>query len=319
MLRVLRRSVRAFETVTPTPGWTLPDDAVWIELIEPNADEEKALEAALDLPLPTRDEMQAIELSSRLYQDRGAMFMTANILAKSDSETPVVEPVTFVLTNGRLVTIRYVEPRAFAAFTATLERTPGHCESGPQVFLGLLDAIVDRVADILEGISAGVGDTSHAVFRKPRESAFDAILNRLGKLQITNAKARDSLVSLARLISFSALSSEIEADPESQEKLTSQQRDVAALTDHATYVTENITFLLDAATGLISTEQNEIMKIFSMAAVVLMPPTLIAGIYGMNFHILPELAWRFGYPMALGLMLMSMLAPLWWFRRRGWL
>jgi magnesium transporter len=319
MLRVLRRSVRAFETIEPTPGWTLPDDAVWIELIEPSEAEEDVLEAALDLPLPTREEMAAIELSSRLYQEKGAVFMTANILAKADSETPMIEPVTFVLTGGRLVTIRYVEPRAFAAFTASLERNPAHCETGLQTFLGLLDAIVDRVADILEGISAGVGDTSHAVFRKPRESAFDAILARLGRLQITNAKARDSLVSLARLISFSALAGELEADPEAHEKLASQQRDVAALTDHATYVTENITFLLDAATGLISTEQNEIMKIFSMAAVVLMPPTLIAGIYGMNFHILPELSWKFGYPWAIGLMLASMLLPLWWFKRRGWL
>ncbi len=319
MLRVLRRSVRAFETVTPEPGWALPDDAVWIELIEPTAEEEKAAEAALALPLPTREEMAAIELSSRLYEDRGAVYMTANILAKSDTETPIAAPVTFVLTAGRLVTIRYVEPRAFAAFTAQIERNPGHCENGLQIFLGLLDAIVDRVADILEVVSADVGETSHAVFRKPRESAFDAILSRLGKLQMTNAKARDSLLSLARLISFSAQSNVIEADHEAQEKLTSQHNDVAALTDHTTYVTDNITFLLDAATGLISTEQNEIMKIFSMVSVSLMPPTLIAGIYGMNFHIIPELAWTYGYPWALGLMVVSFGTALWMFKRRGWL
>lgn len=319
MLRVLRRSVRAFETVDPGPGWTLPDDAVWIELIEPNETEETALEAAVGLELPTKEEMAEIELSSRLYEEDGAVFMTASILARSDTDHPVIEPVTFVLTPQRLITIRYVEPRAFVAFTAQIERNPSHCETAHLTFLGLLDAVVDRVADILEGLASDVADTSHAVFRKPRESAFDAILTRLGRLQMTNAKARSSLVSLARLVSYSALANQIEADKEAQEKLTSQGKDITALLDHATYVTENITFLLDAATGLISTEQNEIMKIFSMAAVVLMPPTLIAGIYGMNFHVIPELAWTLGYPWALGLMVLSMLAPLWWFKRRGWL
>jgi magnesium transporter len=319
MLRVLRRSIRAFETVIPGSGWTMPDDAVWIELVSPTEAEEKCLEAVVGLDLPTRDEMAAIELSSRLYEDQGALFMTANILAKSDTETPVAAPVTFVLASGRLITIRYEEPRAFSAYSAQIERQPGHCESGMQTFLGLLDAIVDRVADILETVSADVSDTSRSVFRKPREHAFEAILTRLGKLQITNAKARDSLVSLTRLISFSVLAKDIEADHDTLGKLNAQQRDIAALLDHTTYVTDNITFLLDAATGLISTEQNEIMKVFSMAAVSLMPPTLIGSIYGMNFHYIPELAWPFGYPMAIALMVLSFIIPLAWFKKRGWL
>lgn len=319
MLKVLRRTLSAFAEVTPAPDWTLPDDAVWLELIDPTEEEERLAERVLGIPLPTREEMLEIEVSSRLYAEGDAVYMTANVITRSDSETPVAAPITFVLIHGRLVTIRYVEPKSFVAYASQVERQPAPCGDGVQIFLGLIDAIIDRVADILETISADVGETSHAIFRKPRESAFDAILRRLGRLQITNAKARDSLVSLSRLVSFATLAGDIEKHEDGRERLKSMQRDVASLTDHATYVTENITFLLDAATGLITTEQNEIMKLFSIAAVVLMPPTLIGSVYGMNFHNLPELGWKYGYPFALGLMLLSMLAPIWWLRRKGWL
>ncbi len=133
------------------------------------------------------------------------------------------------------------------------------------------------------------------------------------------AKTRSSLVSVARLLSFAALAEDIADGKEHRERLRSLQRDVQSLTDHAAYLTENVTFLLDSAVGLINTDQNEIMKVFSVWAVVLMPPTLIGSIYGMNFKHMPELGWVGGYPLAIGMMLIAMLIPLWWFRKRGWL
>ncbi|MEH0198922.1 magnesium transporter CorA family protein [Caulobacter sp. CCNWLY153] len=319
MLRVLRQGAPGFEPGGHTPDWRLPADAVWIELVDPTRAEEVAVEQSIGLLLPTREEMAEIEASSRLYQEDGGTFMTATILVNAEGELPTAAPVTFVLAGDKLVTIRYVEPRAFSVFAAQAERQPSLCPHGPQTFLGLLDAVVDRTADILERTASEVETQSRAIFVRPRGVAFEKILSRLGRAQNVNAKARDSLVSLARLLSFASLAEQFEGDRELRDHLKSLQRDVQSITDHSSYLSGNITFLLDAALGFINIEQNQIFKIFSVFSVVFLPPTLIAGIYGMNFLHMPELSWKEGYPMALGLMLIAALAPLIWFRRKGWL
>jgi magnesium transporter len=319
MLKVLRKGGAAFETFTPGPGWRLPEDALWIDLVSPTRDEELAVEQAIGVQIPTREEMAEIEPSSRLYQEAGATFMTAAILTGAASEFPLLAPVTFVLAGQRLVTIRYVEPSAFHAFAAQFERQPCAMPSGGEVFLSLLDAVIDRVADIVEGVALEVEETSQGVFRRPRRGGFEPVLTRLGHAQMVSAKARNSLASLARLISFAALADQLESVPDLREHLRSLQRDVQSLTDHAAYVSANITFLLDAALGLINIEQNAIIKIFSVAAVAFLPPTLIASVYGMNFDHMPELAWPWGYPLAVLAMIASAAVPLWWFRRKGWL
>jgi magnesium transporter len=191
--------------------------------------------------------------------------------------------------------------------------------NGLQTFLGLLDAVVDRTADILERTAAEVEVQSRAIFGRPRGAAFEQILNRLGRAQNVNSKARDSLVSLARLLSFAALAEQFDGSKDLRDHLKSLQRDVQSITDHSSYLAGNITFLLDAALGLINIEQNSIFKVFSVFSVVLMPPTLIAGIYGMNFEHMPELRWAEGYPMAILLMALAAAAPFLWFRRKGWL
>ncbi|PXA71133.1 magnesium transporter [Caulobacter sp. D4A] len=319
MLRVLRQGAPGFEPGGHTPDWRLPSDAVWIELVDPTRAEEVAVEQSIGLLLPTREEMAEIEASSRLYQEDGGTFMTATILVNAEGELPTAAPVTFVLTGDKLVTIRYVEPRAFSVFTAQAERQPSLCPGGPQTFLGLLDAVIDRTADILERTASEVETQSRMIFGRPRGAAFEKILERLGRAQIVNAKARDSLVSLARLLSFASLAEQFEGDRELRDHLKSLQRDVTSITDHSSYLSGNITFLLDAALGFINIEQNQIFKIFSVFSAVFLPPTLIAGIYGMNFEHMPELRWLEGYPIALGLMLAAALIPLMWFRRKGWL
>jgi magnesium transporter len=319
MLKLLRNGAPAFDVPSLESGWHLPPDTVWIELIEPTRAEELLVEQALGLLLPTREEMAEIEASSRLYQEDGATFMTATILHNADEEEPSSSPVTFVLAGERLVTIRYIEPRAFTIFAAQAERQASLCPTGTHAFLGLLDAVVDRTADILERTSGEVETSSRSIFKRPRESGFEQILTKLGRSQSLNAKARDSLVSLARLISFASLSEQIEANRDHRDHLKSLQRDVQSLTDHSSYLSSNITFLLDAALGLINIEQNAIIKIFSVAAVVFLPPTLVASIYGMNFEQMPELKFAHGYPMALIIMVVSAVVPLWWFRKKGWL
>ncbi|MDP1738473.1 MAG: magnesium transporter CorA family protein [Caulobacter sp.] len=318
MLSVLRCGGGGLQPIEVGPDWVLPGDGAWIDLTNPNRAEELLAEKALGILLPTREEMAEIEASSRLYQEDGASFMTAFVLVGADGDDPALQPVTFVLAKGRLVTIRYVEPRAFIAYAAQAERDADFCQGGVEAFLGLLDAIVDRVADILEKTSAEVEVISTDIFRPTRQGGFKPILRRLGRSQSISAKARGSLVSLARLLSFASLADDIADGKEHRDRLRSLQRDVQSLTDHSAYLTENVTFLLDSAVGLINTDQNEIMKVFSIWAVVLMPPTLIGSVYGMNFVHMPELRWIGGYPLALGLMIVAMLIPIWWFRKRGW-
>ena len=320
MLKVLRASGTTLETAKVGAKWRLPEDAIWIELINPTRDEELCVEAALHLQLPTREEMAEIEQSSRLYQENGATFMTASILTHATTDYPLLAPVTFVLAEHRLITIRYAEPSAFKAFTAQLERTPGTPASGGELFLGLIDAVVDRIADILEGVASDVETTSQDIFRHPRrQGGFEPVIFQLGRAQTVDAKARASLTSLARLISFASLANQLDSVADLREHLRSLQHDIQSLTDHAGYVSANITFLLDAALGLINIEQNTLGKVFSVVSVLFLPAMLIASIYGMNFHHMPELAWMEGYPMALGLMAASMLAGFGWLKWKRWL
>jgi magnesium transporter len=318
MLKMLRRGAAGLEAVSPEEGWRPPQDAIWLDLLKPTRAEELAVERALDLELPTREEMAEIEPSSRLYQAHGATFMTATLLARRDGEGEgrADAPVTFVLAGGALITIRYDPLKAFDLFA---ERAQGlGVASGISCLFNLLDAVVERLADLLERTGETVEAVSSAIFRRPKGAEFEALLTELARAQSLTSMTRNSLVSLARLFSFASLAQEIVADRDCRAHLKTLQRDGQSLTEHAGFQSNHIQFLLDAALGLINIEQNGIIKFFSVAAVILMPPTLVASIYGMNFHNMPELGFRYGYPMALSLMAISAIIPVLWFRRRGW-
>ena len=318
MLRILLNDGRAPRPVTLSAGWRLPEGAIWLDLLDPTREEELAAEEALGLSLPTREEMAEIESSSRLYREDGAIFMTASILAHSDAPVPQIGPVTFVLTRNRLVTIRYIEPRAFTLFHQQLERDPAACNTGTGVLLALLDVLIDRVADVLEKAVAEVESMSTAVFHRPDKIDFRRIMDRLGKAQGVNAKIRESAASLMRMLIYAGGAETVESEG-AREHISSLQHDLASVTDHSGYLSGNITFLLDAALGLINIEQNAIIKFFSVAAVVFLPPTLVASYFGMNFKHMAQFDWVGGEPMALCLMTISVVVPLVWFRRKGWL
>lgn len=320
MIRILRAGQPEFDLVDVCEDdWKLPSTAVWLDLVEPTRAEELKVEAALGVALPTKEEMEEIEVSSRLYQEDGATFMTATLLHKATgTEGPAADPLTFVLVGARLVTIRYFEPKSFPIFASQLSRQPELCATGTVTFVNLLEAVVDRTADNLEFTSAEVETISREIFAAERPRNFEPILNRLGRNQTANNKVRDSLVSLSRLVGFAAFAEQMEADPDASGHLDSMQRDIQSLTDHSSYLSGNITFLLDAALGLINIEQNGIIKIFSVITVCIMPPTLVGSIYGMNFKHMPELAQHWGYPLALFLMVVLGAAPLVWFKRKGW-
>jgi magnesium transporter len=311
------------ERVPVEPGETLPEAAVWIDLVAPAANEDKTIEALLGIAVPTREEMQEIEVSSRLYVENGARYMTATLMCHSDTATPNATPVTFILTDHRLLTVRYDEPRPFAIVEHRLARACPPKVTGDTVLMDLLDAIIDRSADILERIGAEVDQVSHAIFEPDDHKAAPSYtdnINALGRKGDLTSKVRESLVSIGRLLLF--LANEAEAMKWTKEKrsqLQTMQRDVVSLSDHASYLTNKITFLLDAMLGVVNIQQNNIIKIFSVAAVVLMPPTLVASIYGMNFKHMPELDWHFGYPVALIVMIAAAVLPYLYFKWRKWL
>lgn len=311
-----------------TPGEALPADAVWIDLFAPTAEEEALVEAALGFGVPTADEMAEIETSSRLYIDNGAIVMTATLATGIITETPETVPVSFVLGRSHLVTVRYAEIRSFDRFAAQLHRTPGQCAGASVALMGLIDAVVDRLADGLEHVGREVDQISRAAFRRAdvaekgrqqRRSnlALQALLTRLGAAQDGLSKARESVVSLNRALLFLQFAAPKEAGLAAQIK--TQLRDLGSLADQASFIGNNLTFLLDATLGLISIEQNAVLKIFSVASIVFLPPTLVAGVYGMNFQHMPELQWIWGYPMAIALMLAAAILPYALFRWRGWM
>jgi magnesium transporter len=324
MLSVYVPHGTSLERIAIEPGQQAPAAAVWIDLISPTVLEDKLVENLLGIAVPTREEMQEIEVSSRLYVEQGARYMTATLMCQSDTDAPKTTAVTFILSSHKLATGRYDEPRPFAIVEHKLKRNAQPKASGESVLMDLLDAVVDRSADILERIGAEVDEISHSIFEPTDEMAtpaYNDVLKALGRKGDLTSKVRESQVSVGRLLSFLAHEAEaLKWGKDMRAQLASMQRDVVSLTDHASYLSNKITFLLDAMLGVVNIQQNAIIKIFSIAAVVFMPPTLVASIYGMNFHTgMIELDWVYGYPYALVLIVLAAVLPLVFFKWKKWL
>lgn len=302
-------------------------EAVWIDLFNPTKEEESEVEAAVGVAVPTREEMAEIEVSSRLYQEDGNTFMTATVIHRADTDSPEAAAITFVLAKNKLITVRHADPQPFRMFATVAERRPAACITGEHAFLGLLEAVIDRLADILERANAGVDNISREVFihrpTRARSRDFQRMLAIVGRMGDLTSKGRESLVSIGRLLTF--YGSVKQQQPQQKETngtgptLKTMNADIASLSDHATFLSNKVTFLLEAILGMISIDQNEVMKVFSVVAVVFMPPTLVASIWGMNFQFMPELSWPLGYPMALATIAIAAVGPLWYFRRSKWL
>jgi magnesium transporter len=325
MLSVFVPNQAALRKVEIADGEAIPPTAVWLDMLQPTVGEDRAVEAFLGIEVPTREEMQEIEISSRLYVERGARYMTATLMCSADTPFPKTTPVTFIISNHRLLTVRYDEPRPFAMAQQKLARFCSPGITGEQVLLELLDAVIDRCADILERDGSDVDQVSRAIFEPEEERTghakrYSQILITIGRKGDLTSKVRESLVSIGRLVTF--VGAEVDGvkwSKDMREQLKTMQRDVSSLTDHASYLAGKITFVLDAMLGVVNLEQNNIIKLFSVMAVVLMPPTLIASIYGMNFKLMPELEWAHGYPMALGMMLLAAILPYLFFKWKRWL
>jgi magnesium transporter len=303
-------------------------NATWIDLVSPTLEEERAVQEALGLEIPTREEMSEIESSSRLYKEGETLFLTANFLYGVDSGELGSTPITFVLGSHALVTVRYATPKAFTAFAARAQRQHAILLASPDaVMLHLFEQVVDRIADILEKIAADMEAASRAAFRtarsggkaSQRDMALKETLLVLGAVGDITTRASETLLGMTRILTFVGAEKAAAVKRENQPLMKSLVRDVRSLVEHAGFLNNKAQFLLDAVLGIINVEQTAIIKTFSVVSVALMPPTLIASLYGMNFQHMPELAWPIGYPLALLAMVVSGILPLVYFRRKGWL
>ncbi len=308
-----------------TTAHDVTPSTLWIDLLNPTPEEDARMEAALGIDIPTRAEMREIEASNRLYVENGALFMTAFIIHSIEQTIPHTSTLTFILAGDRLVTVRYAEPKAFPMFLARAGKGDAPCASAVDIMLGLIEQLVHRQADLIERIQDDVDRLAPAIFeikggQQTRSKRLDVILRTIGKEGDIIARAQESAFSLNRLLGFlmTALH-EKGKDAKPGKRIKSVQRDVESLLDNMRFLSSRCEFLLDATLGMINIEQNQIIKLFSVAAVVFLPPTLIASIYGMNFKHMPELDWAFGYPLALVMMVLAAVLPYLFFRRKGWL
>ena len=299
---------------------------VWIDLLKATPEEIVAVELALEIALPTREEMKEIESTSRLYCEDGARFMTTPLLVSTESESPESTEVSFVLVRRFLLTIRDVEPLSFRQTAAAFARRSSTTRD--LVFVALIEAIIDRQADLLERLSKETEELSQRIFRKlggakESENNLREAIYKLGRSGNLIARERDCIVSLSRLVQYAGHedfddSGEGPASP-IYPRLKPVTRDLQSLSEFAGFLSSKVSFMLDATLGLINIEQNSIVKIFTVAAVIFLPPTLVASVYGMNFQYMPELQMKMGYPFAILLMILSVIVPYWFCRRKGWL
>jgi magnesium transporter len=298
--------------------------AVWLDLVNPTEDERGLAERAAGLRIPTLAEIEEIETSSRLYSEGDTLYLSTPLASSVDGGS-ASSPVGFVLSPDRLVTVRFASHPVFDAFVAHPPSDQRPSSIG--IFLGLLEAIVDRLADVLEQAGNELDQLSRRVFHADQshhrrrvndDAPLRAMLRGIGRIGDLTSNVRDSLLGFARIVRYVSETAASRIPEALHPRFARLDGDISSLNHYDEHLSNKLQFLLDATLGFINIEQNNGIKVLTVVSVVGIPPTLIASIYGMNFKIIPELNWVFGYPYALALMALSAAVPLVWFRRRGW-
>lgn len=311
MLTAFRRSGKALVETTVA-------DAIWVDLFQPSQEETGSL-SALGIAVPSLAEMEEIELSNRLYRDEEAEVLTVVVTGEDDNGAQIVAPVAFILTAERLVTVRHHRPRPFSTYPGRAGQTSAGIDSPERLFLGLAQEIVARLADLLEGAGRVLDVTARRVFSAETSGdaqALQATLREVGQQGEAIGRIRLALLTVERALSFFESSDRGAAVTSLVEAL---MRDIEALSEHSDYLSSRIELTVDATLGMITLVQNSTVRIFSVVAVLFLPPTLVASIYGMNFAVMPELTQAWGYPAALLLMLASAVGCYVVFKWKKWL
>ncbi len=303
-------------------------NAVWLDLLDATEEERAFTERVTGLRVPARAELAEIERSSRLSMRDGVLTMSTPMVSRRDHDRPVVAPLGFVVSPGRLLTIRYTPIAALDAYAEEMYDESGPAPTGIGVFVGVLETIVDRLADVLESAGIELDGISHQVFRREtigvrgmrRENAImQQTLTAVGQAGDLLSHLRDSVIGIGRIAAYTSESASSWTSPDLHGRLATVRQDIASLNDYDVQITGKVQFLLDATLGFINIQQNNVIKVLTVASIVGIPPTLIAGIYGMNFKNIPELSWSYGYAYGLGVIVLSAILPLWLFWRRGWI
>jgi len=304
----------------------LPANVFWIDLLDPTEEERAFVETRSGLRVPSVEALSEIESSSRLIVDHGVIYLSTTLVAQGDTPDPFLTPVGFILSPALLVTVRFAKLSTFDAVAEKVNRDDT-VRSSAGVFTALMEAIVDRGADVLERLGADLDLISKAVFRgDPKRShqtvrsnkALRRALLTIGRVGDRLSQGRAVFLGIDRMVPFVLGRKDAWVVPEFESRLGAVAKDVASLNAYEDYLSNKVQFLLDSVLGFITIEQNDLFKVLTIVSVVGIPPTVVAGIYGMNFKFMPELNWEWGYPFGLALIVLSALIPLVWFKLRGW-
>lgn len=307
--------------LTPLPSDVDLGSAIWIDLYRP-LDSQVSKATALGYEIPTLADMEEIEISNRLYTDNGTLYMTAVLPGQLPDGVHAAMPVTFILNQQRLVTVRHHAPRPFETFPARAERSSAGCASPERVFLGLVEEIVGRLADISEGVSRVLDATSGRVLgeQAPDDDVLKNALVTIGQQAEMMGRVRMGLLSMDRILVYHAASSGQRPEASGTRSLrAATQRDIQALEVHADFLTSRIAMTIDATMGMIGLQQNERVRILSVMTALFLPPTLITSFYGMNFDTFPTIHWAMGIPLVVGLMGVSVAGILALLKVKNWL
>jgi magnesium transporter len=317
----------AMLTTYPAPGAAATAaPPVWIDLLQPTPEERERIASEFGLHVPSHEALQEIESSSRLRAEGQVLTMSMPLVVPEEKPDPVPAPLGLILSPTLLVSVRFTDVHGFAEVRARLEKTAAPTDS-TAAFATLIEGMVDYRADLLESISANVASISKRVFarhtpagrrRVGLDNALREMLAAVGAAGESLSEIRESLLGLQRVVGFTCEMAHDWVRPEIRARLATARADLASLSDYETHLWGKIQFLLDAILGFINTDQNDIFKVLTIVSVVGVPPTLIASMYGMNFHNMPELSWRYGYQYGLVLILLSIILPILWFKWRRW-
>lgn len=322
MLRTYRTHIDDLTKI----GGELPEGAIWIDLLDPSDEEKRSVERLLDIKIPSEAALSEIEASSRLISDHGKIYLSTPAVSIDAEGEPHLTPVGFIVDARVLVTVRFSVLPIFDGIVKRLD-TDENLVTGMCVFAALLETMVDRGADVLEHLGTTTDALSKEVFtgglvrsKKPVRSSrrLREALQRIGVLADKLARARDVLLGVQRIAAFTSDTGSEWMTPSAKKRLDSVSKDVLSLSDYETRLSDKIQLLLDAVLGFINIQQNDLFKILTIVSVVGVPPTILVGIWGMNFKNMPELNWTFGYPLAWLAVIASGLLPLLWFVRQGW-
>ncbi len=298
----------------PADG-ALIGQASWLDVVEPDDAERGLVQSFFEDALPS-DDKEEIESSARYFSDEHGLHVHSLFLMQSDGRSRT-SSVAFVVQDDRLISFRDDTRMAdFRLMRMRIRRGWVKASQPMDILLSILDQKVENLADAIEDVHRDLEQVGYSVLEE-ENGELDQDIERLARLEDTNGKIRLCLMDTQRSISF--IQRYVRSDKSRRRTCSEIQHDLDTLMSHTTFLFDKINFLMDAAQGFINIQQNQIIKIFSIAAVVFLPPTMIASIYGMNFRVMPELALEFGYPMAIGLMILSGIAPYWYFKRKGWL